>query len=510
MSAFVTDQFRILNAGSFVESISNNSYYAFLGLSNPTDPSIGFGRTSDWNSSTTNNPVDNFQHLSHYRDTSLFGKKITAENARRVIRKIEWFSNNQYDMYRHDYGQNNIAPVSKALKLYDANYYVITSDFKVYICIENGTSGPDPTVSRSTIEPTHTDPAPALLADGYKWKYLFKVSPSDIIKFDSTEFIVVPNNWETTTDSEIAVIRDGGNSDENDNQIRTVYIENGGTGYGTGTGSFTASILGDGSGGEVSITTDTNGVITGVQVTQGGKGYTYGIVDLSSSSGSGSKLIPIIPPSKGHGYDIYKELGTDRVLLYARFDSSTKDFPVDTKFAQVGIIKNPEQFAGTGVTFTGNTFSSLFAVGLTTSRTVTIGERITQDQGNNVEARGYVASFDKETNILKFYQDRSLCFGNEVDQTQHPNTAGITTFISGENPPPITFQSGGSIGINTAVDGSVMTINSKQINLGVTFTKGLANPEINKKTGDIIYIDNRPEVQRDSRQKEDVKIILEF
>ena len=84
-------------------------------------------------------------------------------------------------------------------------------------------------------------------------------------------------------------------------------------------------------------------------------------------------------------------MGTDRVLLYARFDDSTKDFPVDTKFAQVGIIKNPEQFAGTGVTFTGNTFSSLFAVGLTTSRTVTIGERITQDQGTNVEARGYVA-----------------------------------------------------------------------------------------------------------------------
>jgi hypothetical protein len=60
------------------------------------------------------------------------------------------------------------------------------------------------------------------------------------------------------------------------------------------------------------------------------------------------------------------------------------------------------------------------------------------------------------------------------------------------------------------IKGSVMTLNSKQINLGVTFTNGLANPEINKKTGDIIYIDNRPIVQRDSRQKEDVKIILEF
>ena len=501
MSAFVTDQFRILNAGSFVESISNNSYYAFLGLSNPT--STGFGRLNDWNTSTTNNPVDNFQYLNHYKDTSLFGKKITTENARRVIRKIEWTANNQYDMYRHDYGQNNQAPFSKALKLYEADYYVITSDFKVYICIENGTSGLNPTVPRSTLEPTHTDVEPVSYADGYKWKYLFKISPSDIIKFDSTEFIVVPNDWATTTDSDIQIIRDGGNSDNNNNQIKTVYIENGGTNY----TDSTHSILGDGTGGEVSLTT-TNGVITDITVTQGGKGYTYGIVDLSTNSGAGSKLIPIIPPSKGHGSDIYKELGTDKVLLYARFDDSTKDFPIDTKFAQVGIIKNPEQFAGTGVTFTGNTFSSLFAVGLTTSRDVTIGEEISQNQGNNVVAKGYVASFDKETKILKYYQDRSLCFGNKVDQTHSLLTSNIVAFNNSSN---ISFsQSGGASSVDNTLDGSVITVNAKQVNLGVNFSQGLANPEINKKTGDIIYIDNRPEVQRDSRQKEDIKIILEF
>ena len=501
MSAFVTDQFRILNAGSFVESISNNSYYAFLGLSNPT--STGFGRLNDWNTSTTNNPVDNFQYLNHYKDTSLFGKKITTENARRVIRKIEWTANNQYDMYRHDYGQNNQAPFSKALKLYEADYYVITSDFKVYICIENGTSGLNPTVPRSTLEPTHTDVEPVSYADGYKWKYLFKISPSDVIKFDSTEFIVVPNDWATTTDSDIQIIRDGGNSENNNNQIKTVYIENGGTNY----TDSTHSILGDGTGGEVSLTT-TNGVITDITVTQGGKGYTYGIVDLSTNSGAGSKLIPIIPPSKGHGSDIYKELGTDKVLLYARFDDSTKDFPIDTKFVQVGIIKNPEQFAGTGVTFTGNTFSSLFAVGLTTSRDVTIGEEISQNQGNNVVAKGYVASFDKETKILKYYQDRSLCFGNKVDQTQSLLTSNIVAFNNSSN---ISFsQSGGASSVDNTLDGSVITVNAKQVNLGVNFSQGLANPEINKKTGDIIYIDNRPEVQRDSRQKEDVKIILEF
>jgi len=507
MSAFITDQFRILNAGSFVESISNNSYYAFLGLSNPTPGSVGFGRTDDWDTSTTNNPVDNFQYLSHYRDTSLFGKKITTENARRVIRKVQWASNTPYDMYRHDYRQGNESPVSKTVRLYDSNYYIITSEFKVYICIDNGSSTPDgtdPTVTGSLIEPTQTDVEPPVAgSDGYRWKYLFSISPSDVIKFDSTEYITVPNNWETTTNSDIQTIREGGDSDTNNNQIKTVYIEDGGLGYTTGT---TADILGDGTGGKVSITADSAGTITDITVTNGGKGYTYGILNLpKSSSTDTAKLIPIIPPSKGHGYNIYEELGTDKVLMYARFDDSTKDFPIDTKFAQVGIIKNPETFSGAGVTFTENAFSSLYAVGLTTSRTVTIGEKITQSTSG---AKGYVASFDKDTKVLKYYQDRSLCFGNKEDQLDSASTSNIIAFNSSND---ITFaESLGSASINTNLNSSVVVVNNKQINLGVIFTNGLANPEINKKTGTIIYIDNRPEVQRDSRQKEDIKIILEF
>ena len=51
---------------------------------------------------------------------------------------------------------------------------------------------------------------------------------------------------------------------------------------------------------------------------------------------------------------------------------------------------------------------------------------------------------------------------------------------------------------------------NKVISLGVNFTNGLANPEINKKSGEVIYLDNRPLITRNSRQKEDIKIILEF
>ena len=53
MSTVVTDQFRIANATSFVESVLNdaNSYYVFLGLPNPTV--AGFGRTATANDSAS-------------------------------------------------------------------------------------------------------------------------------------------------------------------------------------------------------------------------------------------------------------------------------------------------------------------------------------------------------------------------------------------------------------------------------------------------------------------------
>ena len=119
-------------------------------------------------------------------------------------------------------------------------------------------------------------------------------------------------------------------------------------------------------------------------------------------------------------------------------------------------------------------------------------------------AKGYVASYDKDTKVLKYYTDRSLCFYNNVDSTDNTANSKVLDFSS-DGGPVTTDNFTGSI------DTSFTETNVFDgINLGVTFTNGLANPEINRKTGDIIYIDNRTLVTRDSRQKEDVKIILEF
>lgn len=519
MSAIVTDQFRILNASNFVDSVESteNSYYVVVGLPNPT--AVGFGRSTSWNLNPPA-PIDNFSYNKHYSDTILYGKRITSANIRRIIRRIDWVAGNRYEMYRDDYSILNPSPLTNSSRLYGANYYVMNSDYKVYICIENGSSGTSPKGNVSQDEPTFTDLEPSRAGDsgdGYIWKYLFTVSPSDIIKFDSTEYITVPNDWSTSTSSQIVAVRESGDSSTNNNQIKTVYIEKSGANYSNGLGQE-LPIIGDGSGGRVRVDVE-GGAITNTIVTSGGKDYSYALVDLGSINtntiGNSAKLIPIIPPSKGHGYDLYTELGTDKVLIYARFDDSTKDFPIDTSFAQVAIVKNPTSIGSTQV-YTENTFTGLFSLKFSlVNGTPTVGEKIEQIVSNGVgRAYGYVASWDSETKVLKYFRDRSLYYNQTTFDQQ--DYVGIST-----NGRPYSFESsanqiiGKSSGFSASIDTGFSGISTnptgtKLINLGVNFTSGMASPEINKGSGDVIYLDNRPSISRSSRQKEDIKIVLEF
>ena len=517
MSAIVTDQFRILNASNFVDSIESNSYYITLGLANPV--AAGYGRTSDWNTNPPS-PTDNLSYAGHTGDTVLFGKKITSANVRRIVRRIDWTAGTKYEIYRDDYSVQNRAPITNAARLYDANYYVMNEDYRVYICIENGSSGTNPKGNVSQDQPTFTDLEPSRAGDsgdGYIWKYLFTISPSDIIKFDSTDYITVPNNWDTSSDAQIRAMRESGDSTINENQIKTVYIDDAGGSYANGLGQE-MNIIGDGEGGKVRVDVE-GGKITNTVVVSGGKNYSYALVDLgsinSNSTGSPAHLIPVIPPSRGHGHDIYKELGTDRVLVYARFDDSTKDFPVDTSFAQVSIVKNPTA-VGTSNTFTDNNFNGLSAFKFNNiTGTPKVGEKIEQTvQNGTAKAFGYVASFDTETKVLKYFTDRSL-FYNQTTKDQQDYT-GIST-----NGRPYAFESSSNLisGQTSSFTGAIDTAFAgiatnptgvKQINLGVSFTAGMAVPEINKGSGEVIYLDNRASIARNARQKEDIKVILEF
>ena len=89
MAAIITDQLRILNAKNFVSLASSDkiSYYAFVGLPNPTE------YYSDWDT-TPPAPKDSFDQENSYWDTMIALKKIIPGDVRQVVRKIEWTSDN--------------------------------------------------------------------------------------------------------------------------------------------------------------------------------------------------------------------------------------------------------------------------------------------------------------------------------------------------------------------------------------------------------------------------------
>ena len=170
MSAILTDQFRILRASEFISSMedSTNCYYTFLSV--PDTDEVD----SNW-STTIPDPIDSFDEENRAFDNVVALSKITSSNARQVIRKYEWVSGETYEMYRNDYSRVNRSPVTNSTRLYDARFYIMTSEYRVYICLQNGTDPTNPQGRPSINEPTHTTSTPQSAGDGsdkYIWKYL--------------------------------------------------------------------------------------------------------------------------------------------------------------------------------------------------------------------------------------------------------------------------------------------------------------------------------------------------
>jgi hypothetical protein len=514
MAAIITDQIRILNAKNFVSDVGVNAYYSFIGLTNPTD------YQSDWDSEPPS-PRDNFDQENDYWDTMIALKRINPSDVRQVVRKRLWSSGTTYDYYRHDYSRSNTAPISGATNLYSSFYYVVNEDYRVYICLQNGTDPDYPNGRPSLDQPTFTDLEPRSAGssgDGYIWKYLYTIKPSEVVKFETSDFISVPSDWDTSSNN--ASIRENAV----DGSIKIVVITNRGVGLGTANRIYSrVPIKGDGEGAECTISINNDSQVESITVSNQGSGYTYGNVDLSAGGVPTGSVRPsfdvIIPPKGGHGSDIYRELGAYNVLLYSRIenDNENPDFITGNQIARLGIVQNPE--VSPGVVLNSDKASSLYALKLTglgySSATFTPDTYVTQTVSLGVTAVGRVVNYDQTTGVLKYWQDRSLAgfnfagiaitnptYGFNVNEfTENPSGTGNITIIP---------SSGSNLSIDTSFSGISTVINNRTYYLGQTFTNGISLPEVKKHSGNIIYVDNRPSITRSSNQKEDIKVILQF
>ena len=517
MAAIITDQLRILNTKDFVASVASttNSYYTWIGLPNPTQVD------SDWNV-TPPDPKDSFNQENDYWDTMIALKKISTSDVKQVVSKNAWTSGITYDMYRNDITSTNLSKPSNATNLYDANYFVMNSDYKVYICLQNGTDPDNPDGRASLDEPTFTDLEPRAAGtsgDGYIWKYLYTIKQGDIIKFDSTDFMPVPKDW--STNAADAAVRDNASSS---GQLKIVTITNRGVGLGTANQTYTkVPIKGDGTGAEATVVINSNSKVESVTVSKGGSGYSFGTLDLDAGGvpvGSTDAVFNvIIPPQGGHGSDIYRELGAKNALLYSRIENDTEnpDFITGNQFGRIGIVQNPKAY-GTSTNLELDKGSAVYAVKLTgagsSTATFNADAFITQTVGLGSTAIGRVISYDQNTQVLKYWQDRTTAgFNTNGTQNSDPEYGfHLTRFTSTTNTGGSLNIIGGSatLAIQSSFTGVSTVINSKTYYLGQTFTKGVSNPEVRKYSGNIIYVDNRPAITRSTNQKEDIKVILQF
>ena len=219
-----------------------------------------FGKENTWqdflspfipssSSDTPGAPSENFRYELHVRRDILTAKLIKPSDVSYVTRRLDWASGTVYDMYDDAYesttGYGYGPAYSGAIRLEDANFYVLTNEYNVYKCIDNNENAP------STYQPTGTTTEVFETTDGYKWKFMYSIPVSLRNRFLSSTYMPVSTSLKAQFYSSGA--------------INNIAIENGGGGYNPGT--TTAVITGDGN-------KEFNPyLIDSITITNGGEGF---------------------------------------------------------------------------------------------------------------------------------------------------------------------------------------------------------------------------------------------
>ena len=492
MAAIITEKFRLNNAKQFIEDITQSSSVAYSFI----------GRGHSWtDDSTPPTPVDSpNDEYDAYRNMVALKKISTSDISHAIVRR-DWTSGTTYDEYRHNYASGNTAN-SGATTLWDSLFYVVTDDYNVYKCLNNDGN------TASTVKPDHTTLATPTESDGYQWKFMYSISASDVIKFVTNDFIPVKTLGAqlavaggVDTGSQDGRLGDAATDDgsaqwdvENgavDGALQRVRIKAAGSGYTAGTTTSNITIRGDGSSGVAQVVTNGSGGVSAVNITTAGSGYTTAFIanedipgfdnadQAADGSNASANIEFIIQPKNGHGADAIEELGGNYIILNSRLEYSegSGDFPTDNDFRQIGVIVNPTDSGGntlcSATTRTAYKKMTFQASGFSAPAVDTIIRNASTEVVGT--AVGIVVSVDSTNRVISYLP--------------YPNESG--NFVA--------FANGNTIYSSTSTNHG--TLNS---------SSAITAEEVQRHSGDIIYLENRVAVSRASDQIEDIKLIVEM
>lgn len=437
-----------------------------------------------------------------------FLKRVFLTDVAFMIKKNSWINGTTYDQY------------TPAVDLTQKNFYVLTSDRRIYKCLNNNKNSP------STVMPSLTITTPFETSDGYKWKFMFEIAQNVLDKFSTTSLIPMQanstiensaikgtidridtnssgNNWISYDDGYILSVTSNNvyrisatSVAANDYYTSSGFYVKDGPGAGfiskiagyttNSSGNFVTlstnnssvsfgshyyispyvTITGDGQSASAYSVVDANtATISDIKVLNAGNNYTWSKATISANSLYSNSLIsvtPIVSPMAGHGARPASELYTSSFCLAVKL-ANTDNVQSNITSRTVGVVINP--LLTGDVLATSNTYqqnSTMLVSPITgSSYSVSKGELI---NGTQSGAKGIVLTVNS-TSI------------------EYTNTTG--TFILSET-------------VTSNVTSSSFTINSFQ------------NGPIKQFSGNTVYLSNIQPINIDvsGASKNIVKIII--
>jgi hypothetical protein len=453
MTAIVTDPFKRKLASDLLTEVQNTS--------DSNEFYIGIGKTDTYDSSdTTITPLRHTFEERVGRGNLESIKKVTASSL--VASRNNWTSGDTYSAW-NDKQQG-----------YPTNpYYVLTEDNEVYICLQQSKSSTG-SANPSTVKPSFSTAGVNQVqafetSDGYRWKLLYAISAGEASNFLTAAFnpvqvLTVDSGSATITQLQQLNIQ----NTTTPGQIIGVEVVNGGSGYSS---APTLTFRGNGTGAAATATIS-GGAIVKVEMDNesGGLGSGYDYASLSFTGNA--TLRPIISPRDGIGKDATADLKSSSIMLNIKPEGSeTGTFNITNDFRQISLFKNLDytDSASDGERFSG--------VNAKVNRNMTL----TQD----ISTTGFA-----------------------VDEIITGGTSGVTAIIdevdSGSGK-IIRFHQNEKTRNGNFTDGEALT---GSLGASGTVDSGNLFGSIDIYSGDLLYIENRARIVRSASQTEDIKIIL--
>jgi hypothetical protein len=169
------------------------------------------------NEAEPNIVVDTVAEEKQTWDNMFAAKRVTGNDIDFVISRVDWTADTTYRQYDDTIEIDNLVSTDPSQNL--KPFYVITSARNVYKCLSNNSS------ANSTIEPTGdytTSNGNIATADGYIWKYLYNIKPSN--KFFNDKYIPAPSSVQDLDfNVDVSGVVEG--------ELTTIVVTNPGTNY---------------------------------------------------------------------------------------------------------------------------------------------------------------------------------------------------------------------------------------------------------------------------------------